>query len=56
MLTLFKRPKAYVEFDVVGHWGVRMGGLMVIAVTVLIIGFGILPNNMIEWAAFARIW
>ena len=56
MLTLFKRPKAYVEFDVVGHWGVRMGGLMVIAVTVLIIGFGILPNNMIEWAALARIW
>jgi NADH-quinone oxidoreductase subunit N len=34
----------------------RMGGLMVIAVTVLIIGFGILPNNMIEWAALARIW
>lgn len=56
MLTLFKRPKAFIEFDVAGHWGVRMGGIMVIAVTIIIVGFGILPNSMIEWSALARIW
>lgn len=56
MLTLFKRPKAYVEFDVVGHWGVRAGGIMVIAVTLIIVFFGILPNSLIEWSTLARIW
>lgn len=56
MLTLFKRPKAYVEFDVVGHWGVRTGGIMVIAVTLIIVFFGILPNGLIEWSTLARVW
>lgn len=56
MLTLFKRPKAFIEFDVAGHWGVRMGGIMVIGVTLVIIYFGILPNSLIEWSRLARIW
>ncbi|WP_201582572.1 NADH-quinone oxidoreductase subunit N [Psychrobacter jeotgali] len=56
MLTLFKRPKEFLEFDVSGQWGVRMGGLMVIGVTAAIIFFGILPSNLIEWARWARIW
>lgn len=56
MLTLFKRPKAYVEFDVSGQWGLRTGGIMVIGVTLAILFFGILPNNMIEWASLARVW
>ena len=56
LLTLFKRPKQFIEFDVSGQWGIRTGGIMVIAVTAIILFFGILPNNMIEWASLARIW
>jgi len=56
MLTLFKRPKEFIEFDVAGQWGIRMGGIMVIAVTATIVFFGVLPNSLIEWASLARIW
>lgn len=56
MLTLFKRPKEFIEFDVAGQWGIRMGGLMVIAVTAIIIVLGVLPNSLIEWSSLARIW
>ena len=56
MLTLFKRPKQFIEFDVSSQWAMRTGGIMVIAVTAMIIFFGILPNSMIEWASLARIW
>ena len=56
MLTLFKRPKQFIEFDVSKQRGLRTGGIMVIAVTVIIIFFGVLPNTMIEWASLARIW
>ncbi|WP_367103843.1 NADH-quinone oxidoreductase subunit N [uncultured Psychrobacter sp.] len=56
MLTLFKRPKEFIEFDVAGQWGIRVGGLMVIGVTAVIIFFGILPNSLIEWSSIARIW
>ena len=56
LLTLFKRPKQLIEFDVSGQWGIRTGGIMVIAVTAIILFFGILPNSMIEWASLARIW
>ena len=33
--------------------GIRTGGIMVIAVTVMIIFFGVLPNSMIE---FGQVW
>lgn len=56
MLTLFKRPKEFIEFDVSGQWGMRMGGIMVIAVTAVVILFGVLPNNLIVWSSMARIW
>lgn len=56
MLTLFKRPKQFIEFDVAGHWGIRTGGIMVIAVTLVVIFFGILPSTLIDWAAMASIW
>ena len=56
MLTLFKRPKQFIEFDVSKQWGLRTGGIMVIAVTAIILFFGVLPNSMIEWASLARIW
>jgi NADH-quinone oxidoreductase subunit N len=56
MLTLFKRPKEFVEFDVAGQWGIRTGGMMVIGVTIVIIYFGVLPNSLIEWSSLARIW
>ena len=56
MLTLFKRPKQFIEFDVAGQWGIRMGGLMVIGVTLVVIFFGILPNSMIVWSGMASIW
>ena len=56
MLTLFKRPKQFIEFDVAGHWGVRAGGIMVMAITLVIVFFGILPSTLIEWSTLARIW
>ncbi len=56
MLTLFKRPKAYIEFDVSGQWAVRTGGIMVIAVTAIIVFFGVLPSTLIEWSRLANIW
>ena len=56
LLTLFKRPKEFIEFDVSGQWGIRTGGLMVIAVTVLIVFFGVLPSTLIEWSELAIIW
>ena len=56
MLTLFKRPKQFIEYDVAGHWGVRTGGIMVIGVTLIVIFFGILPSTLIEWSVLARIW
>lgn len=56
MLTLFKRPKELIEFDVSGQWGVRMGGIMVIAVTAVVIFFGVLPETLILWSSMARIW
>jgi len=55
-LTLFKRPKQFIEFDVSGQWAMRAGGIMVIAVTAMVIFFGVLPNSMIELARLARIW
>ncbi|MBP2281497.1 NADH-quinone oxidoreductase subunit N [Psychrobacter sp. PL15] len=56
MLTLFKRPKEFIEFDAAGQWGIRMGGIMVIAVTAMIVFFGVLPNSLIVWSSMARIW
>lgn len=56
MLTLFKRPKEFVEFDVTSQWAMRMGGIMVIAVTIVVIYFGVLPNGLIELSNMARIW
>lgn len=56
LLTLFKRPKENIVYDVDWHWGVKAGGLMVILVTALVIYFGIFPNSLIEWSALSRIW
>lgn len=56
MLTLFKRPKEFIEFDVAGQWGIKTGGIMVLAVTAVVIFFGVLPNTLIEWSSLARIW
>ncbi len=56
MLTLFKRPKQFIEFDVSKQWGIRTGGMMVIVMTAIIVFFGILPNSLIEWSSLARIW
>lgn len=56
MLTLFKRPKKFIEYDAAWHWGIGAGGIMVMAVTLLVVYFGVLPNSLIEWASYARIW
>jgi NADH-quinone oxidoreductase subunit N len=56
MLTLFKRPKEFIEFDVAGQWGIRMGGIMVIAAAAIVVFFGVLPNSLIVWSSMARIW
>jgi len=55
-LTLFKRPKQFIEFDVSGQWTIRAGGIMIIAVTAVVIFFGVLPNDMIEFARWSSIW
>jgi NADH-quinone oxidoreductase subunit N len=55
-LTLFKRPKKIIEYDATWHWGIGAGGIMVMATTVIVIYFGILPNSLIEWSTMARIW
>ncbi|MGO3339142.1 NADH-quinone oxidoreductase subunit NuoN [Psychrobacter sp.] len=55
-LTLFKRPKQFIEFDVSGQWAIRAGGIMIIAVTAMVVFFGVLPNDMIELARWASIW
>lgn len=56
MLTLFKRPKKFIEYDATWHWGIGAGGIMIMAVTLLVVYFGILPNSLIEWTSFALIW
>lgn len=56
MLTLFKRPKEHIEYDVEWHWGIQVGGLMVMLVTAVVVFFGVLPNSLIEWANLARIF
>ncbi|PNK60032.1 NADH-quinone oxidoreductase subunit N [Psychrobacter sp. FDAARGOS_221] len=56
MLTLFKRPNRTMEFDALWHWGIQVGGLMVILVTLLVIYVGVLPNNFILWATQSIMW
>lgn len=56
LLTLFKRPKEHLEFELSWHWGIRTGGIMVMLVTLAIVYFGVLPNSLIEWSAMAKIW
>ena len=56
IMTLFKRPKAFVEYDVAGQWGIRTGGIMVMVMTAIIVYFGVLPNTLLEWASMAHIW
>lgn len=56
MLTLFKRPSKTMEFDARWHWGIQVGGLMVIVVTLTVIYFGILPNDFILWSDHSIIW
>lgn len=55
-LTLFKRPTQTIEYDANWNWGIRVGGLMVMVVTLIIVYFGILPNSLIEWSNLAQIW
>ncbi len=57
MLTLFKRPREEaMEFDASWHWGLQVGGLMVLLATCAIIYFGVLPNDFIEWSTQAKMW
>ncbi|WP_019673316.1 NADH-quinone oxidoreductase subunit NuoN [Psychrobacter lutiphocae] len=56
MLTLFKRPNPTMQFDALWHWGVQVGGLMVLVVTLIVIYVGILPNNFILWAMQSIMW
>ncbi|GAA0321817.1 NADH-quinone oxidoreductase subunit N [Psychrobacter aestuarii] len=56
MLTLFKRPKAFIEFDVNKAWAGRLGGIMILTVTAMILVFGVWPAKLIEWSALASIW
>ncbi|AWT49427.1 NADH-quinone oxidoreductase subunit N [Psychrobacter sp. YP14] len=56
MLTLFKRPNKTIEFDALGDWGIQVGGIMVILVTLIVLYVGVLPNDFIVWATKSIIW
>ena len=56
MLTLFKRPTRTIEFDALGDWGIQVGGIMVLLVTLIVLYVGVLPNDFIGWAMQSIIW
>ncbi|WP_227431192.1 NADH-quinone oxidoreductase subunit N [Psychrobacter sp. I-STPA6b] len=56
LLTMYKRPHGNIKFDAMPHWGAQVGGIMIMIVTLVVIYFGILPNDLIIWSEQARIW
>lgn len=56
MLTLFKRPTRTIEFDALGDWGIQVGGMMVILVTLIVLYVGVLPNDFLLWATQSILW
>lgn len=55
LVGLYQKPKANLEFDVHGQWGIKAGGAMLLLVTALILLFGILPNGLMKLAQFAIV-
>lgn len=55
LVTLYQRPKLNLEFDAHEHWGIKAGGVMVMIITALVLIFGVLPETLMQLAAFAII-
>lgn len=55
MVVLFKRPQTVKEYDAVNHWGIQVGGIMVILVTLAVLYFGILPNGLSQIMRYVAI-
>lgn len=55
MVVMFMTPADTPNFDVKGTWGLQMGGVMVILVTLATVFFGVYPEPLIEWSAQAML-
>lgn len=55
LVALYQKPKAHLEFDVNPHWGIKVGGVMVLFVTAIVIVLGILPSPLLELAGFVML-
>ncbi len=55
LLMMYKRPTTHIAFDVTDDWRFKANGLMVLLVTAIILGLGILPNGLFYLASLATI-
>lgn len=55
LVALYQKPKAHLEFDANPHWGIKAGGVVMIAIMVSMVVFGILPDALVSLAGFALL-
>ncbi|MEB3755125.1 NADH-quinone oxidoreductase subunit NuoN [Acinetobacter sp. MD2(2019)] len=55
MIVMYLTPPETPRIDAQAHWGQKAGGIMVLAVTVLVIFFGVYPDPLIKIATAAQI-
>lgn len=55
MVVLYMTPPDRPRIDAQSSWGVHAGGLMVLAVTLLVLALGIFPAPMIDVATWAQL-
>lgn len=55
LVGLYQKPKANLEFDTHGQWGIKVGGVMLLLITALIVLLGILPSGLLQLAQFAVV-
>ena len=55
LLMLYKRPAKVNHFATHPNWGLKVGGVMLIFITVLIFGLGVLPEGLFRMATMANM-
>ncbi|MEB3768017.1 NADH-quinone oxidoreductase subunit NuoN [Acinetobacter sp. MD2] len=55
MIVMYMTPPETPRIDAEKHWGQKAGGVMVLAVTVLVIFFGVYPDLLIKVATAAQL-
>ncbi|STY94059.1 NADH-quinone oxidoreductase subunit N [Moraxella bovis] len=55
LVGLYQKPKANLEFDAHGQWGIKAGGVMLLLITALIVLFGVFPNGLLQLAQLAVV-